>query len=191
MGHDMRETTINTGEIVTLDFGDLPISNTYIVDSVEDKTLLLSHPLSPDILIRVPKNSVNKVVAQVKDSSERMLDFVRSNSQYLGYRQKADLEALALYYVVHRKLSDNQKKTLSNMTGIIASIHFNNDIQLAMKYIQNHEGLLDDFNSLWYNNFSKLFTGEKRLKSSKQRAALFNIAGFVLAELATPSTSKN
>lgn len=176
---------IKNGDIVTIESGD-----TYIVDRDEGDTVLLSHPLYNRTLIRVDKATLNVSGAKLKDSAERSLDFARQNLKFLDYNTTADLEALCLYYVVTRKLTPRQKSILSNICGTIASIILNNEIKDAMKLVQQNEGLLDEFNAMWYRNFNGLFTGRQAITSKKQRSAIFNIAGFVLAELKTPTVQK-
>jgi hypothetical protein len=39
---------------------------------------------------------------------------------------------------------------------------------------------------MWYRNFQGLFSGRQPITSKKQRASIFNITGFVMAELETP-----
>jgi hypothetical protein len=59
-----------------------------------------------------------------------------------------------------------------------------------MRYVTENNAVLDDFNRMWYTNFRDLFSGRKQLTSPKQRSAIFNIAGFVLAELESQKTKK-
>ena len=100
------------------------------------------------------------------------------------------ISALCLYFVVRRKLTPRQKNLLSNICGQIAGIKLNDDIKYAMSLVASHEAILDEFNLMWYRNFSGLFSGRQNITSRKQRSAIFNIAGFVLAELERPSVSK-
>lgn len=181
---------VKQNEIVTVAFENGVSSNTYIVDSIDGDTALLKHPLFDQCLIRYPVAALNKVSPNVKDSIERSLDFARKNSSYLDYNTEADLEALCLYFVIKRKLTPRQKSILSAICGIIASIKLNNDVKEAMQLVANHEGILDEFNLMWYRNFAGLFTGKQPITSKKQRSAIFNIAGFVMAELKTPVIAK-
>lgn len=177
-------------EVVTVQFDDAVSSNAYLVDSDCGDTVLLKHPLFPACLLRFSKSELDLVAPNVKDSTERSLDFARSNEKFLDYITLADLEALCLYFVVRRKLTPRQKNLLSNMCGSIASIKFNDDVRVAMDLIKAHEAILDDFNAMWYRNFSGLFAGRQTITSRKQRSAIFNIAGFVLAELGRPVAPK-
>lgn len=181
--------TFQKNDIVTLSLNS-PASNTYFVDKDEGDTILLTHPLSSGVLIRVLKAEVNLVSACVKDSTERGLDFANSNRSMLDYNTNSDLDALGVYFFMKRKLTPRQKHMLANICGILAGIKFNGDLKMAMSFVQKNVSLLDEFNLMWYNNFKGLFTGKQPVTSKKQRGAIFNIAGYVLAELETPSTPK-
>lgn len=181
---------IKIGDIVTVQLDNLNASNTFLVKHIDTKSALLYHPLFPSILIEKPINEINKVSANLKDSTERSLDFVKKNIGYLDYNSSADLDALCLYFVVKRKLTPKQKRSLSNMAGRIAAIIFNDDIKAAMDFIRKNEGVLDQFNQMWYRNFKSLFSGKQPISSAKQRDSLFNMAGFTLAELETPTVQK-
>lgn len=178
------------GDIVTLRFENAVSSNAYKVDSDQDGDVLLYHPLFPECLLRVPKSEIDQVAPNIKDSTERSLDFVKANLRYLDYNTVADHEALCLYFVVRRKLTPRQKQLLSNICGSIATVKLNDDIKVASELIRNNVAILDDFNAMWYRNFSGLFSGTQPITSKKQRAAIFNIAGFVLAELERPVAPK-
>ena len=65
------------------------------------------------------------------------------------------------------------------------------NIKDAMDIIVENEGALDEFNMMWYNNFSELFKGNQQITSKKQRGSIFNMAGFVLSQLHTPSIIKS
>lgn len=187
----MEAKQISSGEIVTVDFGNLVSSNTFIVDKLEEgDTALLKHPLFPEIFVRKPLSDLNKVGARLKDSTERSLDFARRNERDLGYKEIADLEALCLHFVVRRRLTDNQKNILARINGVIASIRFNNNVEETMKFVVSNSGAFDEFNRMWYNNFSGIFNGRQPITSKKQRATIFNMAGFLLAELENPQTEK-
>lgn len=182
--------TITKNDIVTCPFDNSVSSNTFVVDEVVGSTAILKHPLLPEVLVRKNLADLNKVGPNLKDSTERSLDFAKNNIKYLDYNTSADLEALCLYFVFKRKLTPRQKGTLSNTCGFIASIKLNNDIKEAMDLIKRNEGILDEFNAMWYRNFKNLFIGRQQITSKKQRSAIFNIAGFIMAELETPSTAK-
>lgn len=175
--------------IVTLNFDNPNVSNTFVLDTDEGDTCLLSHPLAERILLRVPKELINTVPANVKDSTERALDFLNKNLGLLNFDLKSELQALAIHYVVNRTFSPSQKRALSQMCGLIATYKLNNDVSLALRLVREHNSLLDDFNQMWYRNFKGLFDGTQPITSKKQRAAIFNMAGFVMSEMGIPSTA--
>jgi hypothetical protein len=177
---------IQKNSIVTVDLGNQS-SNTFLVDTVEENTVLLTHPLAKGLLIRVDKNKLNTTATNLKDSSERCIDYANANKSYLDYNTSLDLEAIGIYFALRRKLTPRQKQTLSNICGIIASVKFNNDLKEAMNFITKNSAILDEFNLMWFNNFKGLFSGHQQVTSKKQRNAIFNIAGYALAELENPT----
>lgn len=181
--------TLNKNDVVTLSL-NTQSSNTYLVDTDEGETVLLTHPLSAGLLLRAPKSSVNLVSANVKDSTERCLDFANSHRKMLDYNTNLDLDALGVCFFMTRRLTPRQKFVLANICGILAAIKFNNDLKASMDFVSKNSTLLDEFNMMWYNNFKALFLGRQPVTSKKQRGAIFNIAGYVLAELETPSIPK-
>lgn len=172
--------------IVTVDLGNSS-SNTFIVDTVEGDTVLLSHPLAKDILIRKNVNEVNVTTPNIKDSTERCIDYANANKSYVDYSTAGDLESVGIYFALKRQLTPRQKQTLANICGVIASVKFNNDLRDAMNFVTKNSSLLDEFNAMWFNNFKGLFNGSQQVTSKKQRSAIFNIAGYVLAELENPT----
>ena len=179
-------------EIVTVDFLNKSVSNTFIVHDVNEEkgTAYLYHPLFDKCFIEVELENLDTTAPNIKDSTEKCLDFAKSGEIHLDYNMLADLEALCLYFVVKRQLTPKQKSTLANICGRLAMIHFNDSIEEAMKYASINNAILDDFNRMWYNNFHGLFKGKQPLTSKKQRAAIFNMAGFALAELTNPKAPK-
>lgn len=175
--------------LVTVDLGNNS-SNTFILDTDEGETVLLSHPLANGILIRVRRDRVNTTAANIKDSIERGIDYSNSNRQYLDYNTASDLEALAIYYTLKRKLTPYQKQTLANIRGVIASVKFDNDLRAAMNFVIKNQSILDEFNMMWFTNFKGLFSGQQMVTSKKQRSAIFNIAGYALAELENPMANR-
>lgn len=177
--------TLIKNTVVTADLGN-STSSTFLVDTDEGTTVLLTHPLSLGVLIRVEKSKVNTTSASIKDSSERGIDYANGNRKFLDFNTTEDLDALGMYFALKRKLTPRQKQTLANICGIIASIRFNNDLREAMNFVVKNSSLLDEFNLMWFNNFKELFSGTRQITSKKQRGSIFNIAGYVLAELENP-----
>ena len=172
-------------------------SNTYIVlghvmDDAGDLTdaVVLFHPLHPKCFVIRHVTELNKVQATLKDSTERSIEFAMKFQEHLDHNIKGDLEGLRLCFVIHRSLTNRQKNNLSNICGTIASIYFHNDINMAIDLVNKNSPLLTPFNEMWYNNFRDLFKGRKPIVSPKQRSAIFNIAGSILAELERSETKK-
>lgn len=184
-------SNINLGSIVTVDLENKNASNTFIVKSLlNDEEVLLEHPLCPDIYFIYNKDRINISSPRIKDSTEKCLDFANDNSANLGFNMRSDLESLCMYFVTKRQLTPKQKSTLSQICGTLATIHFNDNLNDAMSYITKNNAVLDDFNRMWYDNFKGLFMKKQHITSKKQRAAIFNMAGFVLAELTNPKAPK-
>ena len=181
---------IKPKDLVTVQL-DTDVSNTYIVHKIIDGEALLHHPLSPEVFILKPLEQLNKVAPNIKSSTERSLDFALYHSKYLDHNSFADLEALSLFYVVRKRLTPRQKNILSSMCGTIACIIMDNDIAKVSAYIKENHALFDDFNRMWYNNFQGLFNGSQPITSKKQRASIFNMAGFLMAELMNQTVTRD
>ena len=186
---------INVGDIVTTKLMDENSSNTFLVDSIlfsepNERVYFLKHPLFPSVLIKKSESELNKISAQLKDSTERSIDFVSHNRTKLDFNSIQDLDSICLSYAVLRRLSPKQKSVLSNIAGNIARRSFSDDLAETMRFIIIHETLLDQFNRMWYDNFSGLFNGSQRVTSGKQRDSIFNIAGFIMAQLENPKVFK-
>lgn len=183
--------SVKVGETVTLNVNS-GASNTYYVDSIDmfSDTALLTHPLANGLLLRAKLSELNTVSATIKDSTERSLDFANDNRQFLDFSTNQDLDSLCMYFFVKRRLTPRQKHTLANLCGILASVKFNNDLRATMNFVSHNVSLMDEFNLMWYNNFKGLFSGRQPVTSKKQRGAIFNIAGYLMAELKTPFSSR-
>jgi hypothetical protein len=164
-------------------------SNTFIVHRVLEDIVQVKHPLYPAAILEFNIDELNKELPRIKDSSERSIDYANHHRSALSPVYCADLDALSLYFLVVRKLTPKQKGILAAICGEIATIKFNNELKAAMRFIQEHSVLLDDFNLMWYENFAALFSGNQPISSKKQKSAIFNMAGFLLSELHQPSQS--
>lgn len=173
---------LKEGEIVTLSLENDAVSNTFILHQLLDDGALLTHPLSPGVFIKRNQIELNKVSPTVRCSSERALSFINKNKDILDYNCKKDLEVMCIAFVVKRDLTPKQKKIVADLSGKVANVKFNGNVRKAMDYIIENNAVLDDFNKMWYNNFSKLFQGKMEISSARQSGAIFNMAGFVLGE---------
>jgi hypothetical protein len=176
------------GSIVTVDLGN-QASNTFIVDTVEQDTVLLSHPLAKSMLLRVRKDQLNSVNPNMKDSNERHIDFCNQNVNCLDFNSRDDLEAIGTHFAFKRRLTPKQKSTLAGISGFIARVKFNQDLREAMYFITKNSSMLDEFNRMWFINFQGVFKGTTQITSGKQVNALFNMAGYLLAQLENPTAS--
>lgn len=175
---------LKEGEVVTLPQADETVSNTYVLYKVlEDDSAILTHPLTPDVYTMCNKFDLNTEPPRLRCSTDRGVSFIFNNREVLDYNSKLDLEAICTAFVIRRKLTPKQKKILADLSGKVAQVQFNSDVKRTMKYITENKVLLDDFNLMWYNNFSKLFLGKQQISSQKQANAIFNMAGFILGEL--------
>jgi hypothetical protein len=165
-------------------------SNTFRVYAEIGDEVVLTHPLHPKCMIVKRKDELNKVQPNLKDSIERALEYAVNRQDNLDHNAKGELEALRLYFVVNRSLTNSQKNHLANICGQLASIFFHNDVNIASRCVIENNAVLDSFNLMWFNNFRDLFYGRKPITSPKQRASIFNIAGFVLAELESQRIKK-
>jgi len=184
----MNEQTFSKGDIVTVKVDNNQASNTFLISEVLGDLVFLYHPICPDVFIIRKKSELNKVVATIKDSTERGLDFIIRNLDKLHYNAKKDLRALRLSFAIHRELTNKQKGIMSSLCGIITAIKFDNNIHKAGEYILANKGMLDDFNRMWYYRLKDLISGERYITNNEQRVSIFNIAGFIMAESENPST---
>ena len=180
---------LHQNDVVTVQMGATVASNVFKVDTDEGPTALLTHPLMPGhVLIRVDKSLINTVVSNLKDSTERCIDYANMNKDLLDYNTLGDIQSISILFALRRNLTPRQKQILANICGVIASIKCNGNLTEAMSLVMKNSSILDEFNLMWFNNFKSLFTGKQPITSKKQRTAIFNIAGYVLAELENPTT---
>lgn len=184
MGNLQKDSIVTFG-------GTVETSKTFIIDTVEGETALLSHPLSSLFLMRVPMKELDIFPAKVKSSSERALDFVKSHVSYLDRESEMDFDALCLYFIHLRKFNNPQKHLLSNLMGRVAAGLLQYDLESARLLVIENQELLDEFNLMWYNNLIKIFSGEIGRPSEKHKISVFNIAAFVMAERVNPTISRS
>jgi hypothetical protein len=175
---------IKQGDLVTVALeSNTDASNTYAVARKLDGESLLSHPLFPEIFIVKKDAELNLVGANLKNDEERCLAYALKYRKYLDYETVAELESLCMYFIVYHQLSNAQKKSLANMCGTVAALYSNNDLDKAIETVNENQALLNNFNRWWYQNLEAIFTKSKTQISRRARASVFNIAGFVLAQL--------
>jgi hypothetical protein len=177
---------IEPGSLVTLNLNS-PASNTFVVDCIDDGDCFLTHPLAKGLLMRVRVAELNTVHPNIKDSTERCIDYANSNRKILDSNSVHDLEAIGLYFAFKRKLTPKLKQLLANICGTIAEIKFDSEVDRAMRFVIENQSMLDAFNMMWFTNFKGLFNGNQPITSKKQTGAIFNIAGYALAQLENPT----
>lgn len=180
--------SVKAGDIVTVPLkSNVPnTSNTFIVDLILGEDVLVRHPLAKDCFLKFKKDTLDVESPNIKDSTERSLDFARRHQDLLDRDSVEDLDSLCLSFIVKRKLTPRQKQILSKLNGYVAKQLLNSDVKKAMRVVVENQGVLDDFNSMWFNNFKGLFTGQQKISSGKQETSIYNMAGFVLAETENP-----
>lgn len=185
----MSNRAYNSGELVTVALKDTSVSNTFIVDMDLGDDLLLFHPIAPNSFVKYPKSSINLVSSNIKDSTERNLDFCFHYKEYLDYMSMQDLESLSVLFALRRRLTKRQLQILAHITGDIAEVLLNYNLNLAMEVTVKNEAVLDEYNRRWYTNFRKIYQGKQSAKTEKQRKPIFNIAGFIMSQLENPSAT--
>lgn len=165
---------------------------TYLVNNIEHSEdgvrIYLKHPLCPEILIAVDAESEEildntNLQTTGKSNIQRQLDYLKKYEKYLDYEEIAQLDSLCAYFVIKRTLTSRLKAVASNLGGKIASISFNGDMLIAVKIINENRALLDSYNQIWVENFKNHIEGGEPVVTKGKRAAIFNIAGFILSQL--------
>lgn len=182
---------IKTGDLVTIQLDQYnTASNVYMVVRNLGDECVLNHPLYPDCLIMKPTKALNIVGANLKNPTEKCLDFLSANIIYFNFGEVSEIYATIAYFIINRKLSSKQLKTISNYCGKVASIQLENNLSSAVKTVSNNVGVLDEFNQNWYENYKDVYTG-KKIALPHQRDSIFNQAGFVLAQLESVTAPQN
>lgn len=162
-------------------------SNVYsLYKELEDK-VLLSHPLAEGVLILKNKNEIDLVTASQKTHYERCLDYLSSKKELLDYNSEAVVNSLCLHFVVHRKFTPKLKNLIARLSGIPASIEFQGNLQKAIEFVNENNALFDDYNKRVYYNrtYRPIFEGKTLPEDSRQVETVFNLTGFILAQIQT------
>ena len=174
---------LKEGDLVTVDHANSQMSNTYVVVSVLDDRVFLRHPLAPECLIERNSKDLDNDLAVLKPSLEKCLEYAKKNSNMLGYTAKADLEALCFYYVVKKTITPKQRNELSHICGKLAAIELEHNTTLAVEIVKKNAVLLDEFMQVIFNHNKKALDNPAKVDSRTERFAIFNLAGFILANL--------
>lgn len=179
---------LKVGDTATIVLGQANTPCSYKIDSIESDTVLLSHPFLRGLLLRYPSDQLDKMSPPIMSSTERGLFFVlQKHGAYLNYYDHQSILALATHFALERKLTSDQLRVLSTVLGQIAKIELSGSLNVAMKLLLDNEVLLDEFNTTWFNIFKPYLTKAKPVYKENHRTAIFNMAGFVLAEVARVS----
>ena len=178
-----EKKAIAEGDIVTVELDDAAVSNTYFVLRKLTDECVLSHPLAPECLIIKSDLELNNTGATMQSPLEKCLNFAKSNKASLGYTMAADLEALSYYFTIKKQFTPKQRADLANICGKIASVSLGNNVSAAVSTIKYNKPLLDEYNYTLCNSVKGVLTDPLSLSGKGQRYTVFNIAGFVLAQL--------
>lgn len=181
----MSNEPIKAGDLVTVDLGSYSnSSNTYkVVTKIRGKKYVLAHPLAPECYVIKKEEELNKVGASLKNPTEKCLEFCQKHKEFLGFKKQATLDALRFYYVVNKDLASNQKEELATMCGSLATMLVKNDITIASKLVTDNEGLLDDYNLIWYKKLNSCFKDISKIDTQFKKLFIYKVAGFVMAQL--------
>lgn len=177
---------IKLGDLVTVELSATnSASNVYVVARKLEGECLLQHPLAPQCYLLKPDADLNRAPPSLKNSMDKCLDFSAKNLEVFDANDATELRALFCHFVLNRKLSQRQGRTVSAACGKVAAAMLRNNVNAAIHLVVENKGLLDEYNLYWFETMSDIYLGQKKGVSPKQRIAIFNQAGFVLAQLET------
>ena len=172
------------GDLVTIDTDEHYVgSNTYQVLKKLPSECVLSHPLAPECLIIKADLELNNTFPSMQSSIERCLKFAKANRSDLGFSTSAELDSLTYYFIIKKQLSSKQRNDLANICGKIAAIILGNNVAAAVSEIKHNKALLDEYNHSLCNSVKGVLQDPLSLEGKGQRFTIFNIAGFILAQL--------
>lgn len=175
---------IKEGDLVTISLGEYQtVSNTYRVAKKLDVECVLQHPLAPECYIIKKDEELNNAFPSAQNQIEKCLFFAKKNSNVLGYTMIGNLEALCFYFVIKKTFTPRQRVELTNICGKIASVLLENNVTQAIATIKENKILLDEYNYSLLNAIKKILDNSLNIKSKQERYTVFNVAGFVLAQL--------
>lgn len=170
-------------KLVTLNVGSDSVSNTYVQYELKLDEVLLCHPMLPSVFIVKQRGELDSVSASPRNAEERQLSYCNKYRKYLDFDNSSMLDALILYHIVYKKFGNKQKSSLNVICGKIAEIYCDSDLERAIDVVNSNEALLNSYNAYWYRTFERFFKKGKQPETKQQRDAIFNMAGFVLAQV--------
>lgn len=171
------------GDLVTINLSEYQaVSNTYQVKKKLEGQSILSHPLAPDCLIIKDDTELNNAFPSMQSQIEKCLFFAKKKRDVLGHTMAEDLEALCFYFVIRKDFSQKQRHDLSNICGKIASVVLGN-VSTAVTTIKQNKSLLDEQHYGMMNSIKAIIDNPLTLRDRRDKFKIFNIAGFILAQL--------
>lgn len=175
---------IKEGDLVTIALSEYQsVSNTYVVAKKLEGECVLSHPLAPECYIIKKDDALNDYFPTMQNSIEKCLFFAKKNKDCLGYSLASDLEALCYFFVIKKEFTPKQRTDLANICGKISSVLLGNNLSYAVTYIKQNQVLMDEYNHALFNSVKKILDDTRNLKTKVERYSIFNIAGFLLAQV--------
>lgn len=164
-------------------------SNVYTLEREDGESgeVLLSHPISSKSFILKDIKDLDKVPAVPKSPYERCLEYVLQHADYFDFERRAEIACLATNFVVNRKFTDRLRNLLARLVGVPAKIKFQNSAKAAIEFVNENKALLDDYHNRVYHNvtYNPIFKGVSRPENGRQLETVFNLAGFLLAQINT------
>jgi len=163
-------------------------SNVYILTrELENDLVLLSHPLAPEVFILKVKSELNHVIATSKSPYERCLEFIVKSRDYFDYERRAEIDCLCTNFVANRRFTDRLRNLVARLVGVPAKVQFQDSIKAAIDYVNKNKALFDDYHNRVYHNktYQPFFSGQAYPDEARQRETIFNLAGFLLAQIQT------
>jgi hypothetical protein len=179
------------GDLVTLELKGQhqEYSNVYrVVDLLEDKCIL-NHPLYPNCYLIKDQKELNNTTARLKSPLEKCMEFCSDNISLLNYNDVPALQAIIVYFLLNKRLTVYQAKSISHFCGSVAKAKLNNSFKWALETVNNNKGVLDEFNTIWYEKYKDIYLMKKTARPNEAQS-IFNQSGFVLAQLQTTSVNQ-
>lgn len=180
----MEKREIKENDLVTIQTTKYnTASNTYRVYRKFEGSCILTHPLAPECYIIRKDEDLNNVQAVLPNSLERCLYFAKQNQELLSHSSRADLEAMIYFFVIKKDFTPKQRTDLAAICGRVAAVKLHSNTAVACETVTRNIALLDDHFTTMYNNFEKVIKKPSLLKTKTERYSVFNLAGFVMAQL--------
>jgi hypothetical protein len=114
---------------------------------------------------------------------ESCLNFAKKNRELLSFSVSCDLDSLCYYFVIRKDFSSKQRQELASICGRISTVLLSNNVSAAVTLIKQNKVLLDEYNHTLLNSINGIITDPLSIKTKFERHSVFNVAGFVLAQI--------